>query len=229
APAACADGAPRPAGLRRRQVRRPAHLRQGHRPARPRPDVPAPGPLRADHPHRRGAAVVARPLRLPARPGADDVNTELTLTAMRDVIQRDVGNRGLARDPHDNLLTACPDDFAAACRSIAETPGANLGVVTGFYIPAAEPPASETDGPLGAAFLARALAPLGIRVSILADGTAPRAVRAALNHCKLSEATRVGELPLGGDYGDALYARSKIDERFTHLIALERVGLGHQL
>ena len=36
-----------------------------HRPACARPDVPAPGPLRADHADRRAAARLARPLRLP--------------------------------------------------------------------------------------------------------------------------------------------------------------------
>ena len=37
------------------------------------------------------------------------------LRELRDLIQDDVGQRGLARDPIDNLLTARPDDFAAAC------------------------------------------------------------------------------------------------------------------
>ena len=37
------------------------------------------------------------------------------LDSIRDCIQQDPGNRGLARIPGDNLLTACPDDFANAC------------------------------------------------------------------------------------------------------------------
>ena len=60
APARVSTGPPRPPDLRRRQVRRRPHLRPGHRPARPQPDLPAPDPLRADHADRRGAAALAR-------------------------------------------------------------------------------------------------------------------------------------------------------------------------
>ena len=88
-----------------------------------------------------------------------------TLRALRDTIQVDVGNRGLARDPADNLFTACPDDFAAACRSIADHPAPRVGIVTGFMIPSVDPPTGETDGPLGALFLARAFHHLGIPCS----------------------------------------------------------------
>ncbi len=64
-----------------------------------------------------------------------NVATAALLQSLRDIVQVDVGNRGLARDPVDNLLTACPDDFANACRSIAEHPSPRVGIVTGFMIP----------------------------------------------------------------------------------------------
>src|SRR5262245_10649909 len=72
-----------------------------------------------------------------AEPGTEErtMNKEDAFLAIRDSIQHDVGNRGLARDPAANLITACPDDFAAACRSIAEHPAPVVGVVTGFWIP----------------------------------------------------------------------------------------------
>ena len=57
------------------------------------------------------------------------------LRALRDIVQIDVGNRGLARDPVDNLFTACPDDFENACRSIALHSNPFVGIVTGFMIP----------------------------------------------------------------------------------------------
>ena len=71
------------------------------------------------------------------------------LRAMRDLIQDDPGHRGLRTEPADNLVSACPDDFAAACRSIAGTPSAKVFVVTGFHIAHSEPPRSETGGPAG--------------------------------------------------------------------------------
>src|SRR5262245_25354797 len=106
---------------------------------------------------------------------SDDV-----LRALRDVVQEDAGKRGLRTDPQDNLVTACAGDFAAACRSIAATAEPRLLIVTGFFIAHAEPPCAETDGPPGALFLARALAPLGVEVTLATDGSAAEALRAGL-------------------------------------------------
>jgi hypothetical protein len=83
------------------------------------------------------------------------------LAAILAAVQTDPANRGLQRDPHDNLFTATRGDFAAACHSIATTPEPHLVITTGFYIPFAPQPAYETDGPLGTVFLLRALAALG--------------------------------------------------------------------
>jgi hypothetical protein len=149
------------------------------------------------------------------------MNAEQRLAAMRDTIQCDVGKRGLARDPKDNLLTACPGDLAAACRSVAATGHAHVAIVTGFHIAAAEPPCHETDGPLGALFLARALATFGIGVHLLADGTSVPALRAALGECGLAERVPVCELSLAPAVTDL--------GRATHLLAVERVGPGHTL
>jgi D-glutamate cyclase len=106
--------------------------------------------------------------------------TDGPLVAIRDIIQEDVGQRGLATDPHSNLLTAYPDDFARACRSLAETPAARVAIVTGFYIPHGNPPGGETDGPLGAVFLARALVPLGVDVTLITDTFCTAALHAGL-------------------------------------------------
>ncbi len=138
------------------------------------------------------------------------------LAAMQNLIQKDIGNRGLTTDPHDNLLTACPNDFDAACRSVANTERARVVVVTGFYIAHAEPPCAETDGPLGAVFLARALVPLGIEVGLATDGYCVAALRVGLEACGLAE--RVHVFDLDGDLTACLNPTP------THLLALERVG-----
>jgi hypothetical protein len=150
------------------------------------------------------------------------------LTAARDLIQEDVGNRGLRTDPVRNLVTECPGDFEAACRSIAQTPGATVGVVTGFFIPHGQPPCGETDGPLGALFLARALTPLGIGVALLTDPFAYRALEigqdaAGLELHALLGALRPGEGGVHIDWQGGPGAGME----FTHLIALERVGPSH--
>jgi hypothetical protein len=151
------------------------------------------------------------------------------LTAIRDLIQEDVGNRGLRTDPNDNLITACPDDFEAACRSIAEHPAPAVGVVTGFFIPHAQPPAGETDGPLGAIFLARALAPLGVRVVLATDAFAVRALEVSLRECGLRNEVPLVTLPSpdeAASLSPAEYGRRFADRAgaLTHLVALERVG-----
>ena len=137
--------------------------------------------------------------------------SDVLLDLLRRLIQRDVNNRGLARDPHDNLFTACRDDFAHACRSIADHPHPTLAVVTGFYIANADPPCGETDGPLGALFLARALPALGVEVRIATDSFCRRPLEIALARCGL---------PVGWvEERDPLLST-------THLVALERVGPG---
>jgi hypothetical protein len=153
---------------------------------------------------------------------------------MRDLIQEDVGNRGLRTDPQSNLITACPDDFTNACRSIAQAPQAAVAVVTGFYIPHATPPCGETDGPLGALFLARALVPLGIRVALITDAFCTRALEVGLAACGLDGDVKLLTLPPSAHPWD-LHLRLDwlhfVRETFalTHLIALERVGPSHTL
>jgi hypothetical protein len=154
------------------------------------------------------------------------------LNQIRDLIQDDVGNRGLGKDPSANLLNAFPDDFARACRSLAEPGQASVAVVTGFFIPTADPPAGETDGPLGAVFLARALVPLGIKVVLASDGFCIRALETGLAACGLRKSVPLITLPSPAEAGTMSGAdyRQWFAERagpLTHLIALERVGLSH--
>jgi hypothetical protein len=154
------------------------------------------------------------------------------LTAIRDVIQEDPGNRGLRTDPAANLVTACADDFEAACRSLAGAERPALGVVTGFFIPQAQPPCGETDGPLGALFLARALVPLGVKVVLATDAFCARALEVGLGTCGLRKVVPLITLPshtAAGALSAADYGQWFADRAgpLTHLLALERVGPSH--
>lgn len=154
------------------------------------------------------------------------------LEAIRDLIQQDVGGRGLRTDPEANLVTACPGDFAAACRSLAETPHAGVAVVTGFFIPQGQPPACETDGPPGALFLARALVPLGVRVALATDAVCKQALRVGLAACGLEGTVPVHPLPSPNRPGETFTRpdwQKWLEGPFplTHLAALERVGPSH--
>lgn len=143
-----------------------------------------------------------------------------TLRALRDAIQVDVGGRGLARDPADNLFTACPDDLAAACRSIADHPAPRVGVVTGFMIPSVDPPTGETDGPLGALALARVFHHLGIPCVLFSDAAGYSALWAGLEHLGLETAVSLIDLPITLDPAVVWHSARPV----THLIAVERCG-----
>jgi hypothetical protein len=158
--------------------------------------------------------------------------TRAALDAIAAIIQHDVGKRGLATDPNANLISASAGDFQAACRSLAETENAAVAIVTGFYIAHADPPAGETDGPLGAVFLARSLAPLGIRAALITDAFCRPALEAGLTDCGLNDSVPLLTLP-GPDAPWPAFLANTWQEFAgtsfapTHLIALERVGPSH--
>jgi hypothetical protein len=154
----------------------------------------------------------------------------MTLDDIQRIIETDIGQRGLRADPADNLLTACPDDFSLACRSIANTANAAVGIVTGFFIANATPPAAETDGPLGAIFLARALASLGIPVALFTDHWCRQALAVGIDEAGLKEVS-LDVLPMQcPDWIQYLERTAQhLNTRFTHLIALERVGPSHTI
>jgi hypothetical protein len=140
------------------------------------------------------------------------------LRAILAAIQQDPGNRGLGRDPDANLFNACPDDFAAACRSLAGQTDATLAVVTGFWIVSAG--VGETDGPLGVVYLARTLPLLGVRICLATDPFCIPALRAGLRRCGRLDSSPVLELPSAG-------ASFQLPDRPTHVLAIERPGRSH--
>lgn len=128
------------------------------------------------------------------------------LAAILAAVQIDPGGRGLTTDPRDNLFTACRDDFEAACRRLARSIGLPVLFCTGFPIPTGTPPTCETDGPLGAFFLHRALQCLAKSPSLLlADSSVMRAWESA-----------AGEAPHKFD--------PTVDRAHTTTIAIECAG-----
>jgi hypothetical protein len=159
------------------------------------------------------------------------------LEKIRAIIQEDVGQRGLRKDPDANLIDHCAGDFAAACHDLAQTENAAIGIVTGFFIAHANPPCGETDGPLGALYLARALVRLGIKVLLLTDPFCRKALEVGLEFCQLHDRVTLQTLPpsLGSKPDFITLTKKEIFnprdglEGLTHLIALERVGPSHTL
>lgn len=131
-------------------------------------------------------------------------------------IRRDPARRGLLGGPGTPVGLG---ELEAAARSLAGA-GRHVVIVTGFYIPSADPPAAETDGPPGAAALAETLQRLGIAATLVTDPLCAPALRAAAEAAGLPvEAVRCVDSP------DALSGLLEPAElKVSHLIAIERVG-----
>ncbi len=92
-----------------------------------------------------------------------------TISQLEWFIQTDLGNRGIHQIPGENLCSYCQGNLYRAIKFLAKNSGCQVGIVTGFYIPSANFPAPENDGPPGALFLARGLNRLGYPVLLMTD------------------------------------------------------------
>ncbi len=142
------------------------------------------------------------------------------LAAILAAVQTDPGRRGLVE-----LFTACPSDFAAACRVIAKRPQAIINVVTGFIIPSADPPTFETDGPLGSVFLIRAFHRLGIATLPMSELDCSRAVRAGLRRAGIPSESVLKNVPHDDALqGDWVLPAGTSAGTATHVLFIERPG-----
>jgi hypothetical protein len=154
------------------------------------------------------------------------------LDRMCEIVQEDVGKRGLRTDPERNLITETAGDFRAACHSLADAKFPHVAIVTGFFIPTAANPGGETDGPLGAVFLARALYPLGFRVTLISDAFCFNALEMGLAASEVPGGAEVRVLPAVAQARGAMtrdqYCRAALGQPLamgvTHLMAIERAG-----
>src|SRR5512135_1654372 len=151
-------------------------------------------------------------------------------------------------DPWDNLPMVPYSDLTGAVSSLAQK-GKKVVIVTGFYVPMGDPPATETDGPPGALALAKGLRHLGMEVSLVSDEFTLSALKAGLRVLDLPE-KEVPIICFPLEHSDRDHSSRKTNEenqsslsvRFaqdffdslpgegvTHLIYIERVGPNHTL
>lgn len=131
------------------------------------------------------------------------------MSKLEDLLRYDPGNRGLAR----HLQVG---DLAAAAGELVLS--GHTAIATGFFIPRAGN--IESDGPPGAAFLARALESLGKQVTIIC----PEAGTPALHACRES----LGLKYTVHDLSPGMVAPALLDElKLDAFIALEYCGQGH--
>lgn len=151
-----------------------------------------------------------------------------TIDEIDRMIRRDPARRGLIAT-EEVRGPLCPGQLALSAVDLANR-GRFVVIVTGFFIPAATPPAAETDGPPGAAMLAAALIHCGMTVKIVTDEFCRRAVEVAAREMRLPESTVV--VPGNDTEEIERWFRTTAAEQgscWTHLIAIERVGPSHTL
>jgi hypothetical protein len=167
----------------------------------------------------------------------------LVIDRLEQIITQDVGGRGLAIDPTDNLVTRCRGNLHWAARHIAEE-GSAVAIVTGFYVASARRPTIETDGPCGSLALAWLLARLGYSVTLVTDPLGTPVIEAGLEAAQLNDRSVSLEIfPFEDDdpkaagrasndvennprslaYAESFF-RSGAGEALTHLISVERAG-----
>ncbi len=147
----------------------------------------------------------------------------------------------------ENLPMVPYSNLMGAAQSLAEK-GRKILIITGFYIPGGQPPATETDGPPGALILAWGLKLLGMEVILLSDEFTLPALKAGLHILQLNEKeipliwfpleqtdhppTREVENEEEGSLSlrfSENFFHSAVGQGITHLIYIERVGPNHTL
>ena len=127
----------------------------------------------------------------------------------------------------DRLFAAfSQDQLLGSALSLVSSAPLNVGIVTGFYIPAAEPPAAETDGPLGAVLICKLIEMLGGSAYLFTDERCLPVVRSAAKAAgippkkvvNLSSSTKSLQSP------DNQIETLVGDLSLTHLFAVERPG-----
>jgi D-glutamate cyclase len=119
------------------------------------------------------------------------------------------------------LFAAARGGLAGAAAALVAGPATAVGIITGFYVPQGSPPAAETDGPLGAALIARAMRALGVPCRLATDEPCRPACAAALAAAGANDvaldAAALG-VPLNGLI--ALWRQVGV----SHAISIERCG-----
>lgn len=138
-------------------------------------------------------------------------DTARIVARMEHAAQHDVG-RGTVQ-----LAGLARGGLLAAAQAIAAVPEPRLAFVTGCFIPQATPAAAETDGPVGTAMAAAALAQLGVASLLVTDDRCEPVVRAA---------AAAAQAPLLFDDDPHALAHALAAAGTTHVVFCERLGPG---
>jgi D-glutamate cyclase len=119
------------------------------------------------------------------------------------------------------IAKAARGGLSGAAASLAAAQPSRVGIITGFFVPGGSPPAAETDGPVGAALLARGFAAVGIAARLVTDEPCRNACAVALATAGAAD-TPLDAVAIGGAI-EPLIATWRATG-VTHALAIERCG-----
>ncbi len=137
-----------------------------------------------------------------------------SIAAIEALVCRDVGRKT------QELIAASAGGLGAAAESLASATA--VGLITGFFVPRGDVAAPETDGPVGAALLAAALAACGVPARIAVDTPCAGAVRAAVEAA--GGGVAVDAVGVDDRAGIVRLAEAWRGAAVTHAVAIERCG-----
>ncbi|MEM8722831.1 MAG: glutamate cyclase domain-containing protein [Cyanobacteria bacterium P01_G01_bin.39] len=143
---------------------------------------------------------------------------------IENICGRDIGNK------IEPLMEAAKGGLWSAARSIASHPSPHVAIMTGFFVPRGNPPAAETDGPIGCAHLAAGLLRVGIPVRLVTDPLCLNAVKVAAVAAGISAKVPVDVVPVDAVSAEDPAVASIVDSwrsaeaPVSHVIAIERAG-----
>src|SRR5439155_6973982 len=119
------------------------------------------------------------------------------------------------------LFDAARGALWGAASALARMRSARVGLITGFYVPQGFPPAAETDGPVGAALLAKGLEAVGIPCRVATDEPCRSACAASLAGAGVPEVP-IDVVAIGAPLAPLIEAWRRAS--ITHALAIERCG-----
>jgi hypothetical protein len=154
--------------------------------------------------------------------------TDERLERLEALVRRDPAGRGLISSEADRGVL-CAGHLSGAVKSLVENPGP-VAILTGFFIPHANPAAAETDGPPGAVTLGRVLSGLGHQVVLMTDEPCRGGLVASARAAGLDDVP-LEVVPLAGasQWCHEFLSRRQQGDGLKHLVAIERVGPSHDL
>jgi hypothetical protein len=126
------------------------------------------------------------------------------------------------------LVQAAKGGLFGSARSLAEHSSPHVAIITGFFMPYGNPPAAETDGPIGCAQLAAGLHRVGITVRIVTDSMCFHAVKVAVIAAGVPANVAFDIVPVADNSNDAIASIlnlwESLEKPVSHVISIERAG-----